>query len=195
MPTRDPVLTPELIKILKIFIFSSFGLVLVFSFFNTYRADNTGQDRTFNVPDADRLYFLNVRSIYYDREVRSDAGMTLFRHSKRMKSDSLPSFDPVIILNPIKDDGYIFFELQHLEYPVSLQASSDQDSLSIEFSNGNNQDHLKLMNQLKTWIDANYQIVLKKGSQSFPLWSTEKEKDVFKTIAEDYFRLINKAHN
>ena len=121
--------------------------------------------------------------------------MTLFRHSKRMKSDSLPSFDPVIILNPIKDDGYIFFELQHLEYPVSLQASSDQDSLSIEFSNGNNQDHLKLMNQLKTWIDANYQIVLKKGSQSFPLWSTEKEKDVFKTIAEDYFRLINQAHN
>lgn len=195
MPTRDPVLTPELIKILKIFIFSSFGLVLIFSFFNTYRADNTGQDRTFKVSDADRLYFLNVRSIYYDREVRSDAGMTLFRHSKRMKSDSWPSFDPVIILNPIKDDGYIFFELQHLEYPVSLQASSDQDSLSIEFSNGNNQDHLKLMNQLKTWIDANYQIVLKKGSQSFPLWSTEKEKDVFKTIAEDYFRLINQAHN
>lgn len=195
MPSRDPVLTPELIKILKIFIFSSFGLVLIFSFFNTYRADNTGQDRTFKVSDADRLYFLNVRSIYYDREVRSDAGMTLFRHSKRMQSDSLPSFDPVIILNPIKDDGYIFFELQHLEYPVSLQASSDQDSLSIEFSNGNNQDHLKLMNQLKTWIDANYQIVLKKGSQSFPLWSTEKEKDVFKTIAEDYFRLINQAHN
>ena len=195
MPTRDPVLTPELIKIMKIFIFSSFGLVLIFSFFNTYRADNTGQDRTFKVSDAEKLYFMNVRSIHYDREPRRDAGMTLFRHGKRMQSDSLPTFEPMILINPIKDEAYIFFELLNAEYPISLHALSDKDSTSVEFSNGNNQDHLKLMNQLKTWIDANYQIVLKKGSQSFPLWSTEKEKDVFKTIAEDYFRLINQAHN
>lgn len=195
MPTRDPVLTPELIKILKIFIFSSFGLVLVFSFFNTYRADNTGQDRTFKVSDAEKLYFLNVRSIHYDRELRRDAGMTLFRHGKRMRSDSLPTFEPMILVSPIKDEAYIFFELLNAEYPISLYTLSDKDSTSVEFSNGNNQDHLKLMNQLKPWIEANYQIVLKKGNKSFPLWFNEEEKEVFKTIAEDYFRLINQAHN
>jgi hypothetical protein len=121
--------------------------------------------------------------------------MTLFRHAKRIQSDSLPTFEPMILVSPIKDEAYIFFELLNAEYPISFHTMSHKDSTSIEFSNGNNQDHLKLMNQLKPWIEANYQIILKKGNQSFPLWSTEEEKEVFKTIAEDYFRLINQAHN
>ena len=195
MPSRDPVLTPELIKILKIFIFSSFGLVLVFSFFNSYRADNSGEDRTFKISDSDKLYFLNVRSIHYDRELRRDAGMTLFRHGKRFQSDSLPTFHPLIILNPVKDDAYVFFELQHAEYPIRLRTSSGSDAQAIDFSNGNNQDHLRLMNQLKTWIEADYQIQLEINNQIFPLWSSEKEKEVFKTIAEDYFRLLNQSKN
>jgi hypothetical protein len=151
MPSRDPVLTPELIKIMKIFIFSSLGLVLVFSFFNSYRADNTGADRTFKMTDSDKLYFLNVRSIHYDRELRRDAGMTLFRHGKRFQPDSLPSFHPLIILNPVKDDAYVFFELQHAEYPIRLQASLGSETQFIDFSNGNNQDHFKLLNQVKPW--------------------------------------------
>ena len=195
MPARDPLLTPELIKILKIFIFSSLGLVFIFSFFNSYRADNTGLDRTFKASDAEKLYFLNVRSIHYDRGVRRDAGMTLFRHGKRMQSDSFPTFDPVIVLNPVKDEAYIFFELLNAEYPISIHAYSGSDSQSIQFSIGNNQDHFRLMNQLKPWIEANYQIELRAENQSFPIWSTEKEKEVFKTIAEDYFRLINQADN
>jgi hypothetical protein len=195
MPSRDPVLTPELIKILKIFIFSSFGLVFIFSFFNSYRADNTGEDRTFKISDADKLYFLNVRSIYYDRELRSDAGMTLFRHGKSPQSDSLPVFNPLIILNPVNDEAYIFFELQQAEYPINLRVSSASDDSVIEFSNGNNQDHLRLMNQLRTWIEADYQIQLEINNQIFPLWPSEKEKEVFKTIAEDYFRLLNQSKN
>lgn len=195
MPSRDPVLTPELIKIMKIFIFSSLGLVLVFSFFNSYRADNTGEDRTFKISDADKLYFLNVRSIHYDREVRRDAGMTLFRHGKRFQSDSLPTFHPLIILNPVKDDAYVFFELQHADYPIRLRTASGSDTQVIDFSNGNNQDHLKLLNQLNPWIEANYEILLETRDQQFPIWSTEEEKEVFKTIVEDYFRLLNQSDN
>ncbi len=193
MSAKDPVLTPELIKILKIFIFSSLGLVLVFSFFNSYRADNTGADRTFKISDADKLYFLNVRSIHYDREVRRDAGMTLFRHGKRFQSDSLPTFYPLIILNPVKDDAYVFFELQNAEYPIRLRTNAGSDSQVIDFSNGNNQDHFRLLNQLKPWIKANYEILIETGDLQLPIWSTEEEKEVFKTIVEDYFRLINQS--
>lgn len=193
MSAKDPVLTPELIKIMKIFIFSSLGLVLVFSFFNSYRADNTGEDRTFKISDADKLYFLNVRSIHYDRELRRDAGMTLFRHGKRFQSDSLPTFYPLIILNPVKDDAYVFFEIQNAEYPIRLRTNAGSDSQVIDFSNGNNQDHLRLLNQLKLWIEGDYEILLESGDQVFPIWASEKEKEIFKTVVEDYFRLINQS--
>jgi hypothetical protein len=93
----------------------------------------------------------------------------------------------------VKDDAYLFFELQHAEYPIRLQASLGSETQFIDFSNGNNQDHFKLLNQLKPWIEANYKIILETGDQQFPIWSTEEEKEVFKTIVEDYFRLLNQS--
>lgn len=153
MTKRDSTLTPELIKILKIFIFSSLGLVLVLSFFNDYRANNTGEDRTFHVSDSNRLYFLNVRSIYYDREIRRDAGMTLFRHGKRFQSDSLPTLDLVILLNPVKENAFIYFELKNGDWPIQIRAKSDEIDEVFEFSNGNNADHFDLLKKLKPAID------------------------------------------
>jgi hypothetical protein len=191
MPNNDPVLTPELIRILKIFILSSLGLVLVFSFFNTYRAENTGEDWTFRITDANRIYFLNMRTLYYEREHRRDAGMTLYRHEKRFKSDSIPTLDPVILLNPKKDEAYIYFELRNADFPIRIKAKSSVKEQFLDFSNGNNLAHLKLFNQLKPMIEQNYSFYLEVDNKSFPLWSSENEKEVLKTIVEDYFRLLN----
>lgn len=195
MPAKDPVLTPELLRVIKIFLFSALGLVVVLSFFNSYRADNTGQDRTFRVADADRLYFLNVRGLSYDREVRKDAGMTLFRHGKRKEDEESPLFFPLIIQNPIKDEAYIYFELLNEEYPVKIFAKSAESVDSVEFSNGNNLDHLDLMIKIKPWIEADYEFELAISGKRYPLWSDEKEIDVLKTVIEDYFRLLNQSDN
>lgn len=195
MPAKDPVLTPELLRVLKIFLFSALGLVLVLSFFNSYRADNTGQDRTFRVADADRLYFLNVRGLSYDREVRKDAGMTLFRHGKRKVDKESPTFFPLIIHNPVKDEAYIYFELLQADYPIKIFAQSTEELDSVEFSNGNNQDHLDLLKKIKLWLEADYDFELAISGKRFPLWSDEKEKDVLKTVMEDYFRLLNQPQD
>ncbi len=195
MPTKDPVLTPELLRLIKIFLFSALGLVLVLSFFNSYRADNTGQYRTFRVADADRLYFLNVRGLSYDREVRKDAGMTLFRHGKRKVDEENPTFFPLIIQNPIKDEAYIYFELLHADYPIKIISKSAETIDSVEFSNGNNLDHLDLMIKIKPWIEADYEFELAISGKRYPLWSDEKEIDVLKTVIEDYFRLLNQSDN
>lgn len=194
MTKRDSTLTPELIKILKIFIFSSLGLVLVLSFFNDYRANNTGEDRTFHVSDSNRLYFLNVRSIYYDREIRRDAGMTLFRHGKRFQSDSLPTLDLVILLNPVKENAFIYFELKNGDWPIQIRAKSDEIDEVFEFSNGNNADHFDLLKKLKPAIDQNSEFELTVGGKSFLLWSEEKEKTALKSVVEDYFRLIDQTN-
>lgn len=190
MNKREPTLTPELIKILKIFIFSSLGLVLVLSFFNDYRANNTGDDRTFYVSDANRLYFLNVRSIYYDREIRSDAKMTLFRHGKRFQSDSMPTLDVVMLLNPVKDNAFIYFELNNADWPIQIRAKSEEGVEVFEFSNGNNTDHFNFLKQLKPAIDQNSEFEMIVNGKNHPLWSREKEKAALKSVMEDYFRLL-----
>jgi len=195
MASRNTILTPELVRILKIFFFSSFGLMLVFSFFNSHRATNSGKDQTFRITDANRLYFLNVRSIHYDREQRRDANMTLFRHGKRVLPDSLPKVDPMIILNPIKDEAYIYFELINADLPVQLQARLGNETQTIEFIQGNNKEHYQLMKKIKHLIDKDFEIYLVKTELQSPLWSSEKEKEILKTVFEDYFRLINQSNN
>lgn len=191
MAQSDQVLTPELVKLLKIFIFLSLGLVLILSFFNSYRANNTGEDKSYRVNDSNRLYFMNVRAIHYDREVRRDAGMTLFRHGKRLQSDAQPTVDLVILLNPVKDDAYIYFELKNADWPIRLSAKTDKDVLVFDFSNGNNDEHFGLIQKLKPLIQANAEFELILDGKTFPIWSNEMEKEAVKSVVEDYFRLLN----
>lgn len=191
MASQDKILTPELVKILKIFLFSSFGLVLIFSFFNSYRANNTQKDRTFLVSDSDRLFFLNLRAIYYDREIRRDAGMTLFRHSQRLQSGSSPSLDPAIILNPVKEEAYILWELRNADFPIEILVANDGDSLRFPFSNGNNLDHYGLFQELKPLILDDYSFEILVNGEKSPLWENEKEREILKTLVEDYLRLLN----
>lgn len=191
MPANDPVFTPELIRIVKIFFLSAFGLVLFLSFFNGYRANNSGEDKTFKVADSDRLYFLNVRGIHYDREFRKEAGMTLFRHNKWLYEKNTPNFLPIIILNPLKDEAYLYFELENASYPIQLELVDNGHSEWIEFNDGNNLDHFTLIQKLVPYSEENRWVNLKTETDIFSLWKTDQEKEIFKTISEDYFRLIN----
>ena len=193
MSSRDPVLTPDLVRIVKIFLFTSFGLMLVLSFFNSYRADNSGKERTFRTSDSDRLYFINVRSIHYDRELRRDASMTLFRHAKRIQFDSIQKFDPVIILNPLRDEAYIYFELKNAEFPVQIRAKSGIEIQTIEFANGNNSDHFALMKTLNPLINNDFDFYILQSGKEFPLWVSDEEKEILKTVFGDYFRLLNQS--
>lgn len=194
MAQRDQVLTPELVKLLKIFIFLSLGLILILSFFNSYRANNTGENRTYRVNDSNRLYFTNIRAIHYHREVRRDAGMTLFRHGKRLRSDTQPTLDLVILLNPVKDDAYILFELKNADWPIRLSAKTAMDVQFFDFSDGNNDEHFGLIQKLKPLIQGNAEFELILGSKIFPIWSNEIEKEAVKSVVEDYFRLLNQTN-
>ena len=191
MSKRDPIFTPELIKVLKIFILSSLSLVIVLSFFDGYRANNSGEDRTFRVSDSNRLYFKNVRSIHYERELREDASMTLYRHRKRLQSSSLPTLDLVIILNPLKDDAYIYFELNNAEWPIQIRSTTSSASVdTLDFGNGNNLEHFDLLKKIVPAVKQNARFELISGGKSYPLWRGEKERDVLNAVIEDYFRLL-----
>tara|TARA_R110002020_G_scaffold316186_1_gene531251 strand:+ start:188 stop:781 length:594 start_codon:yes stop_codon:yes gene_type:complete len=194
MPLRqkaNDTLSPELIKILKIFGLVSISLVVSLSFFNTKRANNSGDDLTFRMTSSSRLYFLNVRAIKYDRESRSDAGMLLFRHGKREISNSKPSLDLVIILNSQKDEAYLYLEPINMDWPLQIRASKDGIEKVFQFQNSNNSDFLQYVRDLEPWIIDDAKFELKKDSTWTSIWAEPKEKEALKVILEDYFRLIN----
>jgi hypothetical protein len=191
MSSKAPVLTPDLIKVLKIFLGSALGLVLVLSFFDGYRANNTGKERTFQVADADRLFFVNLRSIHYDREIRQEAGMEIFRHGKRLKSGSIPLLFPAILLPSNTNEAYLFFELDGAEYPIQIKAKLGDQEILIPFDLGGNTAQKSLGEQLWPFLHQNTSFSLSVGGKESPLWDTESEKEVLKTVLTDYFRILN----
>jgi hypothetical protein len=193
MSSKVPVLTPDLIKVLKIFLGSALALVLVLSFFDGYRANNTGKDRAFQVADADRLFFVNLRSIHYDREVRQEAGMELFRHGKRLKPDTIPTFFPSLLLHSKQKEAYLFFELEGADYPIQIQATLGDEVIQIPFDLGGNTAHKALGEQLWSLLQQNASFSLSMNGKETPLWQTESEKEVLKTVLTDYFRILNQT--
>lgn len=193
MSSKTPVLTPDLIKVLKIFLGSALALVLVLSFFDGYRANNTGKDRAFQVADADRLFFVNLRSIHYEREVRPEAGMELFRHGKRLKPDTIPIFFPALLLHSKQEEAYLFFELEGADYPIQIQAILGGEVIQIPFDLGGNTAHKALGEQLWSLLQQNASFSLSVNGKETPLWKTESEKEVLKTVLTDYFRILNQA--
>ena len=191
MSSKAPVFTPDLIKVLKIFLGSALGVVLLLSFFDGYRADNTGKDRSFQVAAADRLFFLNVRSIHYDRELRQEAAMELFRHGKRQLDPQKPSFFPAILFPSKKEEAYLFFELEGGDYPIQIQVMDQGKETQISFDLAGNADHKTLADQLWPFLQRGASFTWEVNGRKSPLWANESEKEVLKTVLTDYFRVLN----
>jgi hypothetical protein len=193
MSSKAPVFTPDLIKVLKIFLGSALGIVLLLSFFDGYRADNTGKDRSFKVADSDKLFFVNLRSIHYDRELRTEAKMELFRHGKRPKLDTIPSFFPAILLPSKTKEAYLFFELEGADYPIQIQVILGDEVIQIPFDLSGNTAHKSLGEQLWPLLQQQVSFKLLVEGKEYPLWQTESDKEVLKTVLTDYFRILNQA--
>ncbi len=193
MSSKAPVFTPDLIKVLKIFLGSALGIVLLLSFFDGYRAYNTGKDRSFKVADADKLFFVNLRSIHYDRELRSEAKMELFRHGKRPKFDTIPRFFPAILLPSKTKEAYLFFELEGADYPIQIQVILGDEVIQIPFDLSGNTAHKSLGEQLWPLLQQQASFKMLVEGKEYPLWQTESDKEVLKTVLTDYFRILNQA--
>lgn len=191
MPKTDPIFTPELIRVMKIFGFISIGIVLVLSFFNTKRANNSGDDPTFRMADSNRLFFLNLNAINYDREYRKDAGMILYRHADREKSDIEPILDLAIILNPSKDEAYLYFEPQQMDWPIDFKIISGEQEIFYTIENGDKMAYLSYIEKLSPFLETEAKFFIKQDEDWTEIWREPSAKSALKSTQEDYFRLIN----
>lgn len=193
MPNRQKkavIFTPELVRIMKIFGLVSIGLVLVLSFFNTKRANNTGNQSAFTVSASNRLYFLNMRAVQYDREVRRDAGMTLFRHGNRDDSETIAKLNLVLILNTGKDEAYLYFEPGQNQWPIKLKVEKENSSEEFVFENGNKELHAMHIQKIKPWLEEGNSFYLYTEESWKPIWDEPREIESLKTVLEDYSELL-----
>ena len=187
-------LSPELIRLLKIFGIGSFIFVLVMSFFNGKRANNSGKAPSpMRMTDPERIYFKNVRSAYYDIENRRDAKMTVYRHGKRAKNPEEPTLVFSIILNQVNDEAYIFLEPNFEDLPIRMKwlvPEKNQEG-EIVFEGGDKFAHFEFAQQITPLLQGNalFEVLVKENW--IPLWEDEKEKNAVLVTIEDYQKLIN----
>ena len=191
---NQDTLSPELIRLLKIFGMGSLVFVLVMSFFNEKRANNSGKEPSpMRMTDAERIYFKNVRSAYYDIENRRDAKMTVYRHGKRSKDTNRPTLVFSIILNQINDEAYIFLEPNFEEYPIQVKWSIPEKNQEgeITFEAGDKFAHFEFAQKITPLLleNAIFEILVKESW--IPLWEDEKERNAVMVTIEDYQKLIN----
>jgi hypothetical protein len=187
----DSIFTPELVKIIKIFGLISIGLVVALSFFNTKRASNTEANPIFRMPASNRLYFLNIRAIDYDVEIRTDAKMSLYRHDSRATWDEVPTIDFVIILNKGKDEAYLYLEPKNTDWPIRLKVEEGNSEQTFEFQNGNKSTFYEYSEDLQPWLLGHSKFQLKTKNGWVKIWDIPSEKQAIKTTLEDFYQLIN----
>ena len=189
--------SPEMLRILKIFGIGSLVFVLIMSFFNERRANNSGKEESpMRITDAERLYFKNVRAAYYDIEDRKDAKMTIYRYGKRTKTVDSPSIELSILINRVKDEAYIFVESNIQEPPLTIRWHSlDEENKGGElvFKGGDKFQHLAFIEELYPLLLENTSFDLRYNGEYFPILGEESGKDAFKITIIDYFKLINKS--
>jgi len=197
MATND-ALSPELLRILKLFGVISISLVLLLSFFNERRADNTGEMGEFYTTAANRIYFRNLRQPNYDVERRLDAKMDVFRYGKRISDSTQNVLNAAIILNRIKDAAYIYIEPQgdlSDENPLHIrwESASGQHG-DATFYQGDRFSHLAFLEQVFPLLVLEEPVAFeaKLGNQWIPLLTSIEEVDALRITLKDYFRLIGK---
>ena len=119
--------------------------------------------------------------------------MELFRHGKRLKSDTIPTFFPAILLPSKTKEAYLFFELEGADYPIQIQVILGDEIIQIPFDLSGNTTHKSLGEQLWLLLQQQVSFKLLVEGKEYPLWQTESDQEVLKTVLTDYFRVLNQA--
>ena len=192
--TSNDAFSPEMIRILKIFGLGSILLVLILSFFNDRKANNSGDEpNLMRTTDADRLYFKNIRAPYYDLEGRDDAKINIYRYGKRIMDSENPILNLSILLNRVKNETYIFVEPAPETLPFVLKWKNEThlDSGKLVFYGGDKFAHFEFVMKLYFLMQDGIRFELEQEENIHPILSTEKEREALTITMKDYFRLIN----
>ena len=151
------------------------------------------EELDFETDDASELFFKNIRQSSYLTEENTEAGVFLFRHKEWPIADDGPVFVPVIVFNWRQDKAYMMIEWVSFEegdMPIELLAQKKgQEAQSITYTTGNVREQLLFLTRIYNAIVDGAAIMIIKDGVAQPFFQTDNQRQLFRIIMFDYFRL------
>ncbi len=190
-------MTREMYRLLKIFGSISIGLVLLLSFFNEYRADNSGEEAEFTASDAGLIYFKNIRKIDYRTAHLPEAMIERYTHED-FDPDSTKSGIQLDLIVQKNNRTAVPFVLPKgklaTNAPVLLRAHQGLETIadSLRIHSGDRQTHLKAAKKLYQWLLADMASIEAKTEKGWiPVFDDPKARKAFIQTFKDYEKITS----
>lgn len=182
-------------RLLKIFGFASLGLVFLLSFFNDYRANNSGEDATFTIKDAGLLFFYNLRKIDYRLKRLPEAKIEIYTNEGFEKDSTKNSLRLDIIINKNKQTAFLYLKPRGaFQVAGTLRFRNgkqpDNSSFTLETGTADRHVHLEAARKIVYWLQEEDGFVEVTTDKSWwPLTREAKEKEAFLNAYNDFLKI------
>ncbi|GAB3010367.1 hypothetical protein [uncultured Cyclobacterium sp.] len=187
----------EMFRLIKIFGLASLALVLILSFFDGHRANNSGEDPTFTIKDAGLLFFYNVRRIDYRTKRLAEAKLEIYTHKSFQKDSTFNTVRLDIIVNKNNQTAFLFLKSQgnYLDRKMLLRngEGQKQDHLTLLPNASNRQTHLENARTIGYWLQQESGTVqVLSENKWLPLFEGEREKQAFLHTLNDFLKITGR---
>lgn len=185
----------EMFRLLKIFGFASLGLVFLLSFFDDYRANNSGEDPTFTIKDAGLLFFNNLRRIDYRLKRLPEAKIEIYTNEDFDEDSTKNSFSLDLIINKNKQTAFLYLKplgifsmAETLRFRDGKQPKNSP--FTLETGAADRHVHLEATRNIVRWLQEEEGFVEVATDQKWmPLTNDLKEKEAFLNTYNDFLKI------
>jgi len=144
-----------------------------------------------------RLFFKNVRQIYYEHEVPANTKLEVYRFGKRNLAADKPVINVALVNNWLYDEAYVIIEPSAYFDNMSSIEVEWQDAVSKQsgvyrFNFGPKDNHFKFASEIYQSVLAKHKLlVYTPDKQWVELFQSEADRDNFRKTMKDFYRLVN----
>ncbi|MDX2304790.1 MAG: hypothetical protein NW226_18410 [Microscillaceae bacterium] len=154
--------------------------------------------RSFSTSDASKLFFRNVRKIFYDLEEQQSTKLRIYRIKTRPKRTDYPVINLALVENWRYDEAYLIIEPEgalemDMDKKIEIHwqdSGSGQSGVYVFNKTGNKTEHVKFASEIYQSIMKNHQLHYVHQEESLPILNDEKDRESFRIMVEDYYRLV-----
>lgn len=185
----------EMFRLLKIFGFTSLGLVLILSFFDGHRANNSGEDPTFTTKDSGLLFFYNVRRIDYEVQRLPEAKIEIYTNSSFDRDSTLNALQLDLILNKNKQTAFLYLKpLGNYSVLETLKLRNGnlpvQDTLILKSEDADRNVHLAAARTIAEWLQKEGGFLeVYTNEKWLNLYPEKKQKEAFIDTLNDFLKI------
>ena len=151
---------------------------------------------TYKYTDDSFLFFRNLRQIYYDFQDLPDAEWYALRWSDRYKGNKYPALNPVIVVDRSRKETYVLVEpnepLQSEDILTIRETNSRTGKkYSYSLAERGRENMLEFATKIYEGIMAENKLEVHLRGSYQPLFGSDSDKDSFRVVMADYYRLIH----